>query len=84
MIAGEYPGAKGRGAAQARIARHLDAGITCFLDLTEAGELAPYADVLAQAAAARGREGLHHRMPMRDESVPNGEGPQVASTGYEG
>ena len=70
VIAGEYPGSKGRGDAQARIARHLDAGITCFLDLTKAGELAPYADVLAQAAAARGREALHHRMPIRDGSIP--------------
>jgi len=70
FIAGEYPGAKDDGDAQARIARHLAAGITCFLDLTEAGELDPYTEVLVHAAAVRGHAAIHHRMPIRDVSIP--------------
>jgi protein-tyrosine phosphatase len=70
LIAGEYPGAAEPTAAATRIARHLKAGISYFLDLTEAGELAPYADLLAQAAAARGQTVVHTRLPIRDVSVP--------------
>jgi protein-tyrosine phosphatase len=70
LIAGEYPGAAEPTKAAARIARHLEAGISYFLDLTEAGELAPYAALLAQAAAACGQPAIHTRLPIRDVSVP--------------
>lgn len=70
LIAGEYPGAAGVAAARARIERHLDAGVTYFLDLTEAGELAPYSSLLDELAAARGVAALHQRMAIRDASVP--------------
>ncbi len=69
LIAGEYPGGAGR-ETTARIERHLDAGITAFLDLTEAGELAPYDALLARAATARELTALYRRMPIADFSVP--------------
>lgn len=70
LIAGEYPGAKGFDDAQTRIARHLEAGITYFLDLTEVGELNPYTNFLAEAATARGVKAIHCRLPIPDASVP--------------
>jgi hypothetical protein len=69
LIAGEYPGAATRMVANMRIERHLAAGISHFLDLTEVGELKPYAELLA-AAAARGSAALHQRMPIRDMGLP--------------
>ena len=67
FVAGEYPGAEDREAAAARIAAHLDAGITSFIDLTAEGELAPYADLLP--ADAR-----HTRLTIPDLSIPHDPG----------
>lgn len=71
LIAGEYPGAAHRGAALVKLARHLDAGITYFVDLTEAGELVPYADLLAAVAQSRHLTVHHQRFPIRDGSIPH-------------
>ena len=49
--------------------RYLDAGIDCFIDLTEVGELEPYEDRLYAEAAARGRKVEYLRFPIRDVSV---------------
>lgn len=46
LLAGAYPGARDAADAEARVARFLEAGVTTFVDLTEAGELAPYALLL--------------------------------------
>lgn len=46
LLAGAYPGARDAADAEARVARFLEAGVTMFVDLTEAGELAPYALLL--------------------------------------
>ncbi|MEN9934732.1 MAG: hypothetical protein RLZZ387_1311 [Chloroflexota bacterium] len=78
LIAGEYPGSGDRAAARARVERHLDAGITYFLDLTEEGELMPYVDLLEQATKARQIVATHHRMPIRDVSVPRSPGAMIA------
>ena len=71
LLAGPYPGARYEAAAQQRIRRFLDAGITLFLDLTEEGEAAPYAQWLGGAAR-------HRRMPIPDFGVPLPE--QMART----
>lgn len=73
LAAGPYPGAATREEATAKLDEFLDAGITCFLDLTEEGEgppLHPYAQLLRDRAATRGVEVRHIRIPIRDVHVP--------------
>ncbi len=64
LLAGEYPGARDPIQARAKIAAFLDAGITTFVDLTEAHELAPYQPLLPRTDIE------YHRFPIRDLSVP--------------
>jgi protein tyrosine phosphatase len=47
--------------------RFLAAGVRHFIDLTEAGELEPYAELLTEDA---GSGTSYERIPIRDESVP--------------
>ncbi len=63
LLAGEYPGALDPDAARDKLRRFLDASITLFLDLTQAGELEPYAPLLHRRAE-------HRRMPIADMSTP--------------
>ena len=70
LLAGEYPGAQAYTEARHKLRLFLDAGITFFLDLTEAGELAPYAALLQEEAASRGIAVEHHRMPIPDLGNP--------------
>lgn len=70
LLAGEYPGAKTADKALAKLETLLDAGVTSFVDLTEAGErtwggepMRPYAGLL------RDRGVKHVRFPIRDTSV---------------
>lgn len=77
FLAGEYPGATSRGEAQAKLTALLDAGINCFIDLTEPGELVPYDSLLRRLAAGRGISVEHHRHPIRDVSTPNNPGDMV-------
>ena len=44
LLAGEYPGARNPEEARSRLRKFLAAGIRHFIDLTEVGELTPYAD----------------------------------------
>jgi hypothetical protein len=63
LLAGPYPGAHGdERAARARLEPLLAAGVTLFLDLTEEGELDPYAHLLEGRAR-------HVRRPIADMSV---------------
>lgn len=78
LIAGEYPGGPDFGSAQAKLGRHLDVGVTYFLDLTEAGELRAYTDALASASAQRGLIVLHRRLPIRDGGLPTTPATMVA------
>ena len=64
FLAGEYPGARDPAKAREKIGAFLQAGITTFIDLTEAYELAPYEPWLAGTAVEC------HRFPIRDASVP--------------
>ncbi len=64
FLAGEYPGSLDPSAAEKKIRALADAGVTAFVDLTEEGELEPYAHLVRAPA-------LHQRFPIRDLSVPS-------------
>jgi protein-tyrosine phosphatase len=70
LLAGPYPGAPSEAESRAKLTALLDLGVRRVIDLTEEGELAPYAPLLAELAAARGVEVAHVRMPIRDVDVP--------------
>ena len=72
FLAGGYPGDLDDDVAHDKVRRLLAAGVSFFLDLTEAGELNPYAPFAAAAAA--GRPVVHRRMPIRDFAIPTSEG----------
>ena len=62
LLAGPYPCGENR-----EISALLTVGVTLFIDLTEVGELPPYAPELPA--------GIEHlRMPIRDFSVPTPQG----------
>jgi hypothetical protein len=73
LAAGEYPGHPDAGEAAARVGLLLDAGIDCFIDLTEPDDgLEPYEPVLRAAAAQRDRpDTAYLRLPIRDLRVPS-------------
>lgn len=71
LLAGEYPRDKALSTSRPKLRRLLGAGVTYFLDLTEADEgLEPYAELAAREAAALDRTVAHHRAPIRDFSAP--------------
>lgn len=78
FVAGEYPGASAPDAARERVGQHLAAGLTFFLDLTEAGELRPYENYLPQTAPQHGLAVVHRRMPIRDAGLPRTPAAMVA------
>jgi ADP-ribosylglycohydrolase len=71
LMAGEYPGDKDDSKAKAKLLRTVAAGVTSFLDLTEAGEygLKPYAPFLPPASSC-GKQIEYRRLPIRDTAVP--------------
>ena len=71
LMAGEYPGDKDDSKAKEKLRRTVEAGVTSFLDLTEAGEygLKPYAPFLP-AASPSGKQIEYRRLPIRDTTVP--------------
>jgi protein-tyrosine phosphatase len=64
LIAGRHPCAWGPETASAEVSNLLAAGVTLFLDLTQDGELEPYAQLVSPPAR-------HVRIPIRDFSVPS-------------
>ena len=64
LIAGRHPCAWGPEMAPGEVASLLAAGVTLFLDLTQEGELEPYAHLVSPPAR-------HVRIPIRDFSVPS-------------
>jgi protein-tyrosine phosphatase len=66
LIAGRHPCAWGPGDAPAEVRELLEHGVTLFVDLTQEGELEPYAELVP--APIR-----HLRIPIRDFSVPTTE-----------
>ena len=74
FAAGEYPGARRRKEAAARLRTLLGAGVDCFIDLTQPDEgLAPYAGIAAQEASRLGTECVHERHSIVDMDVPRSQ-----------
>jgi len=73
FLAGEYPGAREEDAALAKVGALLDAGVTLFVDLTEAGEynLRPYWPLVQQLAGERGERVEHRRLSIPDMGTPS-------------
>ena len=69
LLVGEYPGSASRASAMDRVHRFLVAGITCFVDLTEPGELPPY-EPLLPVVSPGGRTVAYRREPIPDHGVP--------------
>ncbi|UCC89198.1 MAG: dual specificity protein phosphatase family protein [Anaerolineales bacterium] len=76
LLAGEYPRDWENQTSRHKLRRLLEAGVSVFLDLTEAGEygLKPYTHLMQAEAAAMERSAEHHRMPIRDGETPTAEG----------
>ena len=70
LMAGEYPGDRDQQQTRHKLARYLECGIDAFLDLTEARELAPYEQTLAEVAAETGIDCVYRRLAIRDVDVP--------------
>ena len=66
LLVGEHPGSRSRAQSMERLRRFLEAGITCFIDLTEPDEVAGLRD----AAAVRNTVGTAHRLPARADPRP--------------
>lgn len=69
LLASEYPGHWDDAVARQRLQAYLDAGVTCFIDLTQEGELVPYNDLLPDHAPD-GRRIVYQRMAIRDLGLP--------------
>jgi protein-tyrosine phosphatase len=66
LIAGRHPCAWSPADAEAEISGLLRKGVTMFLDLTQEGELAPYARLVPETVR-------HVRVPVRDFTAPTPE-----------
>jgi protein-tyrosine phosphatase len=64
LLAGPYPGRANEALIPEWIEQLLSAGITCFINLTEEGELTPYQSLLPDGIQ-------HHRLPIRDFQTPD-------------
>ena len=69
LLVGEYPGSISRAAAMERLRAFLSAGVTCFIDLTESGELPPY-ERLLPFETPTGRRVEYLREPITDHAIP--------------
>ena len=70
FAAGEYPGALEPREAERKLKTLLSAGIDHFIDLTEPGELATYAEIAEEKAHPLGLTISHERHPIVDLSLP--------------
>ena len=69
LLAGAHPGSRSRAQAMERLRRFVDAGVTCFIDLTEPSETGPY-EALLPFEAPNGRRVEYLREPLPDHGVP--------------
>ena len=67
LIAGRHPCAWGSENAPLELRNLVGAGVTLFLDLTQSGELEPYASLVVPPAR-------YLNLPIRDFSVPTRDG----------
>ena len=58
LLGGPHPGTRDPDATRGHLARFEEHGVTLFVDLTQSGELPPYAGMLTSAR--------HERRPIRD------------------
>jgi ADP-ribosyl-[dinitrogen reductase] hydrolase len=63
VLAGEHPSGTTREATRERLQRLIEAGVECFIDLTEPGEVKPYDDELPFSVE-------YLRKPIRDHGIP--------------
>ncbi len=71
FAAGEYPGALDPRDAAAKVRALIEAGVDCFIDLTQRRDgLAPYEQVAHEQARALGRSVRRESHPIMDMSVP--------------
>ncbi len=71
LIAGQYPADRFSEAITLQNLRKLTgAGVSCYVDLTQAGELSPYDGYLPQLSKEYARSIEYHRLPIRDMNVP--------------
>jgi ADP-ribosylglycohydrolase len=63
LLAGEYPGGDTGEETRERVRKLLDAGVGCFIDLTQPDELEPYEDELPAAID-------YLRKPIKDHGLP--------------
>jgi hypothetical protein len=68
LSAGEYPSAPDSEEAGRRLRTFLAGGVCHFIDLTEVGELEPYAELLTEEADS---ETSYQRIPIRDVRRPD-------------
>jgi ADP-ribosylglycohydrolase len=64
VLAGEHPGGTTVESTRERLKRLIDAGVECFIDLTEPGELKPYDGELPVSVE-------YLRKPIKDHSTPS-------------
>lgn len=71
LLAGYYPGDLCLEAAKEKVARLLDVGIRCFVNLTEEAELDPYYYLLRDDGERRQIDFTYIRIPVRDRNIPS-------------
>ena len=69
LLVGEYPGSQSRAEAMERLRQFLQAGVTCFVDLTEPRELPSYESLLP-FSTPDGRRVEYLREPIPDHGIP--------------
>ncbi len=69
LLVGEHPGSRSRAQSMERLRRFLEAGVTCFIDLTEPGE-APAYEMLLPFETPAGQRVEYLREPIMDHGVP--------------
>jgi ADP-ribosylglycohydrolase len=69
LLVGEHPGSRSRAQSMERLRRFLEAGVTCFIDLTEPGETPAY-EMLLPFETPAGQRVEYLREPITDHGVP--------------
>jgi ADP-ribosylglycohydrolase len=69
LLVGEHPGSRSRAQSMERLRRFLEAGVTCFVDLTEPGESPAY-EMLLPFETPAGQRVEYLREPITDHGVP--------------
>jgi ADP-ribosylglycohydrolase len=72
ILCGQYPGGRDEAETRERLRLLFDAGIDCFIDLTESGERDPYERQLAAMRPSAPVE--YRRLPIPDHGLPQSLG----------